>query len=196
MMRASPTIKWTVPWEWHKQRTRAELQGVFTLGVFTRIILVSVGLAVGICYGAERALGPLEFNWTRAIAISVLSGIGVLLVGGTASFVPPAVQVSAKGIAVLKGQGSFVVSFRDASCISIQESAIPVLTFRKKTREYHYAIAQTVDLTQLRQVLERFSGSPVKIDKLGQPDGAANQSQPVGLGTKRESAAAASRRSP
>jgi hypothetical protein len=142
---------------------------VFTLGVFTRIILVSVGLAVGICYGVERTLGPLEFNWTRAIAISILSGIGTLLVGGAASFVPPSVQVSAKGITIHKGQGSFVVSFRDASCICIQESAIPVLTFRNKKREYHYAIAQPVDLTQLRQLLERFSGSPVKLDKLAQP---------------------------
>src|SRR5208283_2022818 len=130
-----------------------ELGGVLTFGSLMRIVVVSVGLAAAIWYGTEKAFGPLEFNWVRAVVISILGGIGALVVGAAASFVPPTLQVSAKGIAVFKGQGSFLARFGDVRAISIQESAVPVLTFRKERREYQYAIAESVDVKQLRQEL-------------------------------------------
>ena len=169
MTQKSSEITWTVPWEWHKRKTREELRGVLTLAALARITLVSVGLAIAIWYWAERAWGPLEFNWPGAIAISVLCGIGIIFVGAAASFFPPTVQISAKGIAVLNGRGTFIVPFRDASSISIQELAVPVLTFRKELREYRYAIGPSIGLSQLQQELQRLSGSPITIEKLVEP---------------------------
>lgn len=158
------TIEWTVPKAWHLQKVRADLRGVFTLGVFARIILISVSLAVGIWYLVEKALGPLEFNWIRGVALSVLSGLGVLFVGAAVSCFPPTIRIGAKGIAVVKGQESFVVAFKDVTDISVVDSAIPVLKFRKGTRDFRYAIAQSVDIEQLRQELQLLTGRSVPLD--------------------------------
>jgi hypothetical protein len=150
------------------QKVRAELSEVLTFGFFTRIILVSSLLALAICYWVEKAAGPLDFNWLRAIAISVVSGIGVLLVGVATTCIPPNVRVSAKGIDILKAQGAFRAQFSDLVTISIQASVPPVLTFRKGNRDYQYAVAESVDLNQLRKELERLSGRSIQIEQTGQ----------------------------
>jgi hypothetical protein len=159
-----------------------------------RIILVSVVLAVGIRYWAEKALGPLDFNWTRAIVISVLAGIGVLMVGIAEACMPPTIRVSAKGIDVLKGRGAFRLAFNDLAAISIQGSAPAILSFRKGTRDYHYAIAESLDCELLRQELERLSGRSVQILQAGQQRGPANESQPTRSETNSSSLAASSGR--
>jgi hypothetical protein len=193
MSNSGNNIEWTVPKEWHMRKVRAELSGIITFRSLTRIILVSVALAIGIWYCAEKALGPLDFNWIRAIVISVVAGLGALLVGAAAACVPPNIRVSANGIDVLKGQGAFRVPFKDLVAISIQASAPAVLTFRKWSRDYRYAIAQSVDLEWLRQELERLSGRPVQIMQAGQ-GGPADASQPIRSETNETRSAAGSRR--
>jgi hypothetical protein len=157
-------IEWTVPREWHLQRVRAELRGVFNFGFFARIILVSVGLAVGIWYWVERKLGPLEFNWIRAIILSLAFGLGVLGVGVVSTLIPPTVRISAKGITVLKSQSTFLVPFSDIVAISIEALPLPVLKFRKANRHFEYAIAPSVDLDRLRRELDRLGRGSVQIE--------------------------------
>jgi hypothetical protein len=155
-------IEWTVPKEWHIQKVRTELSGILTIGACTRIILISVALALGICFWAESAMGPLEFNWFRAIVISVSLGIGMCLLSATTAFLPQKICISAKGIDV-RGHRSFRHKFGDMDAISIQRSAPAILVFQKGSRKYCFAIAESLDLEQLRQNLEHLSGRSVQL---------------------------------
>lgn len=150
------------------QKVRAELRGEFTFGSCARIILISMGLALGMWYWAEKTLGPLDFNWIRAIVFSVLGGIAVLLAGAAEGCIPPTIRISAKGIHVLKVRGAIQASFKDLTAISIQMSSPAILTFRKGNRDYRYGIAETFDPELLRQELERLSGLSVQILQAGQ----------------------------
>jgi hypothetical protein len=156
-------IQWTVPKEWHIRKVLAELKEIITPGALIRIILVSVALAVGIWFWAERTLGPLEFNWFRALALSVGYGIGVLLVGASLTFFPQKIYISAKGIDVRGLESVRRHKFDDIEVISIEGSFPAVLTFRKRTRDYRFAIAESVDLEQLRQQIEHLSGRSVQM---------------------------------
>jgi len=157
-------IKWTVPSRWHRQKVRAELHRILSVSSVLRIALVSILLSLGIWFWLERKLGPLDFNWPRAILISVLAGLGMLFVGAALSFIPPTICISAKGIDVVQSPDHPLrILYKDMMELSIQLPDPPILHFRKGKRDYRYAIAESIDLEQLRQQLERFSGRPVQI---------------------------------
>ena len=173
-------IEWTVPKKWHLKKARTELSTVLNFGSLARIIVVSVILALGIRYWAETAWGPLDFNWIRAIVTSVLAGIGYLAVGIAEACMPPTIRVSAKGIDVLKGRRSIRLAFNDLAAISIQGRAPAILSFRKGTRDYHYAIADSLDCELLRRELERLSGQSVQVlPTADQQCGPANEIRPI-----------------
>lgn len=142
-------IEWWVPLEWHMRQAKRELRTVFVPGVFTRIILASLTVAVPLCYLAEKMFGPLDVDWVRMVGGALVFGLAVMLIGAALCFIPPKISVSDTGVSVLNGQHSFFVPFDKMQAVSVRRTVVPTLFFSKGKRDHEYAIGPTVDVEAL-----------------------------------------------
>lgn len=161
-MNSRDVLKWRVPAGWYFRKTWKELRDVYTVSAFARIILPSLAVAAVAWFWIEREFGPLNFSWARAIALSILVGLVCFVLSAVQSFAPPAIEISAKGITVWNVP-SVRLRFQDLRDIALHEGAVPTLTFSKGVSRREYAIARGVNLDELRDVLEHYSGRPVQI---------------------------------
>ena len=169
-MSKTPTdeVSWTVPRRWHVQGMWRGLRGTLTPGFFARVIGVSGAITLGAWYFVEKEYGPTGIPWAKYIGMIVLVGLLALVYYVLSSLaILPQVLISPKGIRVFNGQALRLIPFDELSDISIRESAIPILNFRHEAQEHEWAIADSVDLEQLRRVIESHSGRAVTMESEG-----------------------------
>lgn len=100
-------MQWNEPRWSYRPRIKSELSTVLSAKMWLRVVVWVFVIAAGMAFAARRAVPDLEFNWMRAVAVSLsLFAVYFGAVTGLLWFVPPRIRINQKGISRQQGQSA------------------------------------------------------------------------------------------
>lgn len=151
------TLSWWVPFESQVSEAKREIPNVFPLRVIVRLflsvlILIMIGAAV-----LPRVLPELEFDWTHAFFICLVSLVAILAMCCVLALIPTYVMVTPKSIAVTQGQSTAHFPFAELAELRIDDQSVPpnlVLRRKDQATQRTFAISAKVDLRALHEAID------------------------------------------
>lgn len=152
-MKAKKTISWYMPFAFHKQNAIQEIKRAFPAIAFFRIAIVYTVVFLPIRFLLPRWLPDLDADWTELYFVPMF-GMGLLIgIICLASFIPPQISVTAKGIIIQTGQRCVLHRFTDIATIRVDETTKPFATlkicFLEQLKNKEYPIAPTIPINIL-----------------------------------------------
>ena len=150
-------LSWWVPFGSQVSKAKRELPKVFPIRVIVRLFLSVLVLIIVGATVLPRSIPELEFDWTHALLICLVSLAAILAMCCVISLIPPYVVVTPKSITVTQGQSTAQFPFADLAELRIDEQTVPpTLVLRRKNQAAPrtFAISPKVDLRLLHEAID------------------------------------------
>ncbi len=161
LMKTKQNMSWYTPFVIHKPTAILEIKRAFPAIAFVRIVIAYTSIFLPIRFLLPRWLPYLDVNWLELYFVPMF-GYGIIIViACLASFIPPRLSVTTKGILVQTGQRCMLYRFSDIAAIRVDETTKPFATLRisflEQQKDKEFSIAPTIPVTALATMINELS---------------------------------------
>jgi hypothetical protein len=169
-VKEQPKIQWNEPSWSYRPRIKSEMSTVLSAKMWVRVLAVVTVIVAGMAFSIKRAVPDLDFDWVRAVVLTVGSlAIYLFIFIGAHLLIPPQIRISPKGISRQHGQSVAWRAREDIQSITVDTSdpVCPRLLVEAMGKKpWEAGIAAKVNIPDVVNCLrENFSHALINVKK-------------------------------